>query len=1569
MSGMDRQAIVGDALTEIRELRTALEQAARRSNEPVAIVGMACRLPGANNPAQFWDLVRTGRDGTRNIPTDRWNPDTFPLIRRAGLLDEIDMFDAEFFGVAAREATRMDPQQRLFLEVGWEALENAGQAPDALAGTRTGVFLGVTGSEYVQAMLQQCRSSDIDPYWMTGGMTSPFAAGRFSYWLGLRGPSLTVDTACSSSLVAVHLACQSLRSGECSTALAGGVNVMVTSDWFVAMSKANMLAPDGRCKTFSNAADGYSRGEGCGVVVLKLLSDAIAGGDRVLAVIRGSAVNQDGRSGGITVPNGQAQQAVISDALRNADVRGSQVSYVETHGTGTPLGDPIEVRALSAVLCADRDPRRPLAIGSVKTNIGHLESAAGIAGLIKAVLSLRNRQMPPLLHLSEVNPQIPLDRLGVTIPTELADWAPQDSPRIAGVSSFGASGTNAHLIVEERPESPPAMATVDRTTHIMSLSARSGGALTALSARYRDHLNSADALADIAFTANRGRATFSHRAVVVADSMESTREALAAHAAGAPHKNLLTGVVKPNARPKVAFLFTGQGSQYAGMGRELYQSHPSFKVDIDRCDALLGGELLPVLFGERTQIDQTRHAQPALFSLQYALARLWQRWGVEPAALLGHSVGEYAAACVAGVFSLQDGLALIVERGRLMQSLPDGGGMAAVLASPGHVERALAPYGGQLCVAAINGPHNVVVSGPNTMLEDLNRALASDGIRCARLKVSHAFHSSLVEPMLAAFEQRAAQVSFAAPHVPLVSNLTGRVSDATTFSARYLRDHAREPVQFASAVEQLVSRGCTIFLEIGPADTLCKLAGKIVDDDQFALLPSLSRSRNDDRTTLASLGELFIRGVKIDWVGFDEEYQRRIVDLPTYAFERRHYWFDPTARSAAVPVAEQPTAPENTMLLGERISSPLDAVQFRSLLSVDQHPCLGDCVCVGAAVVNAGCYVETVLEAVAQLRGFERTRIENISLPQAFLMPDEGTRTATLVVEPAEAGRTQFRYYSQPESDGAWALHAQGAFSAEQAQAPDIGRGAVEDIRQRCPSALSGVEFYRSLWKRKVYLGSSARWVSHLLRGSGEVLAWLRAPENGESDDYLLHPGFTDSLLQLMFACVQDTLPVDTAMILTELERFSRHGHSNEPLLCHAMVREESGAAVKGDIRVMTEHGVCLLELTGVSMRKTSQDAILAVGRTQPRPTAITAEGTELRAAFRQGRDDEAATRLRDLLVDRITAVVGGCGSLLDPNEPLQNLGLDSLLAVELRDAVAGAFGISLPVAMFMDNPTVASLETRLRPLLHVRENAPGERIEPIELTGPGGMHVVETGRGTPIVFVHGGGVCGTEAWQTQATLAARWRLVIPSRLNYGRSATSEREDFAEDAKLIAELLGDGAHLVAQSYGTVGAMLAAVQRPDAVLSLTLIESAASGVARGVPAVDEFERAMQALLAQPPADDDELFRAIFALIDPGIPYPGPLSAGQRTTASLARGRLRWPWEAELPLDQLRGAPFPKLVVSGGRRPVFEAISDALADLLGGKRLVIPGGHATQNVGSAFNTALEEFLGGGGRNGST
>jgi acyl transferase domain-containing protein len=684
---MDDLSPLKRAIVELREMRSRLEEVERARTEPIAVVGMGCRFPGdADDPDSFWRLLRDGVDAITEVPPSRWDIEAYydpdpdvpgkMYARHGSFIRDIDRFDPRFFGISPREAHNMDPQQRLLLEVAWEALENAGQPADKLLESETGVFVGISTNDYANKGMEP---SSLDAYFGVGNSMSA-AAGRLSYLLGLQGPSVSLDTACSSSLVAVHLAAQSLRQRECRLAIVAGVNV-VLNPWANAIfCKARMLARDGRCKTFDAAADGYVRGEGCGVVVLKRLGDAVADGDRVLALIRGTAVNQDGRSGGLTVPNGVAQEVLIKRALAASGIAPAEVGYIEAHGTGTALGDPIEMRALGSVFGAGRPAERPLVVGSVKTNVGHLESAAGVAGLIKVVLALEHGEIPPHLHFREPSPHIRWSELPVTVPTRLTPWPAGYDRRIAGISSFGFTGTNAHVIVEAAPAPASLPPEGGRPLHVLALSARSDEALVSVAQRMSDRLavEPADALADVAFSANTGRSHFAHRLAVVADTAAQARERLQAAAAGGLEiAGIARGVLHGSARPEVAFLFTGQGSQYAGMGRGLYETQPTFRRAIERCEELLrpmlerplSSVLYPVA-DEATPLDETHYAQPALFAVEYALAELWRSWGVEPGAVLGHSVGAYAAACVAGVLSWEDALRLVAARGRLMQRLP-----------------------------------------------------------------------------------------------------------------------------------------------------------------------------------------------------------------------------------------------------------------------------------------------------------------------------------------------------------------------------------------------------------------------------------------------------------------------------------------------------------------------------------------------------------------------------------------------------------------------------------------------------------------------------------------------------------------------------------------------------------------------------------------------------------------------------------------------------------------------------------------------------------------------------------
>jgi acyl transferase domain-containing protein/pimeloyl-ACP methyl ester carboxylesterase len=1590
------EGAVRRAIAELRELREALAVSERVRTEPIAIVGMACRMPGADDPAAFWQMMRTGTDAVTEAPTSRWE---VGLGRRSdsngenhswhgGFLDHVDGFDAAFFGVSPREAVHMDPQQRLFLETSWAALEDAGAPMGNLRDSRTGVFVGVTGFDYTMSLIKELPADDLDGYVLTGA-ASTFMAGRLSYWLGLQGPSLSIDTACSSSLVAVHLACQSLRAGDCDTALAGGVNLLLAPEPFMVAERAGMLAPDGRCKTFDKSANGYVRGEGCGAVVLKRLSAAQEHNDRILAVIRGSAVNHDGRSSGITVPNAAAQQKVIRDALTAAGVAGCEIDYVEAHGTGTALGDPIEVRSLSAVLGAGRDPARPLVLGSVKTNIGHLEPAAGVAGLIKTVLAMRNEQIPALLHLREPNPDIGIDTLPVALATEPIPWlrgsrGPQ--PRLAGVSSFGASGTNAHLILEEAPVVQRSRPAVDRPVHLVTLSARDDDALAALAERYRQHLSDNDPqlaeLADVGFTANTGRAQFRHRIAIAADTTAQLRDHLGQYLRGEASRDVQVATAS-SGRPKVGFLFTGQGSQYAGMARQLYDTEPGFRTDLDRCDEILREELNPgllaVMFGPSETsalLDRTRYTQPALFSLQYALARLWLRWGVRPAAMLGHSAGELAAACVAGVFSVDDGLRLVAERGRLMDELPDGGAMAAVFATPDEVRDAIAPYSDDLAIAAVNGPRHVVVSGAGEVLARVVGQFTHDGVKSKNLVVSQAFHSSLVEPMLGDFEKRAAELTYRAPGLPLISNLTGDVFGPAAIDAAYLREHARRPVRFADGLAKLVELGCQVFIEIGPSPQLCGIAKESLPDGEHRLLASLRRRHGDWRTLLRSLGEAYVVGVPVDWAGFDRDFRRYRVELPTYAFDRKRHWYtvpeQKPAASPPLPATSNTTTEPSVSLLGELISSPLDVTQFQAELTTDLHPSLADCASGATTVVNAGFFLEAVVQAAERTRGDAAVGIEGLVIPHALVLPDDGRMTTQLVLTDSGGLRTGFSYHSKQPDSGQWATHAQGTLTSV---SRPTGVMDFDAIIARCPDQIEGASFYRSLWRRKLYLGPSAQWLSRIVRRDGEALAWLRPADHDElHQGYHLHPGIIDSALQLGFAC----LPADRAeqliIMLLEIEQYTFHGHHSGPLVCHAALREgpATAATLSADIVLATEDGAHVARMTGVHMKITDiaalKHAITSAPTSKARvpvpattaPAKSSKQLARITELIRGGEHGAAASVVKSALADQVAAVLGTAHNEIASDVPLPELGMDSLLAVEIRDRVGAALAISLPAAWFLDAPTVDNVADKV--LSKLLSNAPAEP-QATERIGPGGMHIAEYGTGEPIIFIHGGAFGGVDAWQSQLSLAQRWRLVIVSRLNYGRSATSDGEDYREDGRLLAELLQDfdgGAHLVAHSYGTLGAIEAALRCPDLVRSLTLIESAASTVAKGKKAVDEYERTMRELLAAPPERPEDFFRALFAILEPAATYPDPLPESLTSFARRARQSMRWPWEVEVDVGRLRAASFGKLLISGGQRQMFEDISDALADQLAGQRLIIPGGHGTQNTGSAFNTALERFL---------
>ncbi len=884
------------ALYEIRSLRSRVADLERDRTDLIAIVGAGLRFPGnAASPSAFWNLLSSGLDAVGEIPRGRWPVDRFydpdpdapgkMCTRHGSFLTRPDEFDADFFGISPREAIVLDPQHRLSLETAWEALEHAGYSPAGLAGSAAGVFLALGNSDYARMVFRQ--TDRLDAYASTGNLFSA-AAGRISYALGLHGPAVAVDTACSASLVAVHLACQSLRQRECTLALAGGVNLILSPEININFSKSRMMALDGRCKTFDSAADGYVRGEGCGVVVLKRLSDAERDGDRILALIRGSAVNQDGRSSGLTAPNGVAQEALLRQALANAGLSANEIDYIEAHGTGTALGDPIEAHALAAVYGPGREPSRPLVIGSVKTNVGHLEAAAGVAGLIKTVLSLEHEHIPQHLHFRSMNPHIDWGSLAVEIPVQGRSWPRGERVRRAGISSFGFSGTNAHVIIEEAPLPVPRPAEWQRDWHLLALSARTPAALAELSQRYQRELAETTAeLGDICYTANAGRTHFEERSFYL----------------GKDREQMLAAMRQPALRgwkegtPPVAFLFSGQGAQYAGMGQQLYRSQPVFRRVLEECGEMLREELeeplLEVLWGSRTELlGQTAYTQPALFALEYGLAELWRSWGVEPAMVAGHSVGEYVAACVAGVYGVEAGLKLIAARGRLMQGCAGEGVMSAVRAGQERVQRALSGWESRVSIAAVNAPDSLVIAGYEGEVEAVEKALRAEGVECKRLAVSHGFHSPQMDQMQARFADVAAGQQYRSPTVKWVSGMTGKLVESEAVKASYWAAQVRQPVRWAQAMETLEGEQAAIYLEVGPGTTLLGLGRQCVEPAERVWAASLRQSKPEWEQMLDSLGRIYLRGADIDWDGYDRGYLRRRVSLPTYPFERRHYWIE-----------------------------------------------------------------------------------------------------------------------------------------------------------------------------------------------------------------------------------------------------------------------------------------------------------------------------------------------------------------------------------------------------------------------------------------------------------------------------------------------------------------------------------------------------------------------------------------------------------------------------------------------------------------------------------------------------
>nr|WP_051965804.1 type I polyketide synthase [Kitasatospora mediocidica] len=1230
------------SLEEVGSLKKRNRQLVSASSEPVAIVGMACRLPGGvDSPDGLWNMVSEGRDGVSAFPTDRgWDLDGLfdedpenrgtSYVNQGGFLHRAGHFDGGFFGISPREALAMDPQQRLLLETSWEALERAGIDPATLKGSDVGVFNGIMGVDYFAG---GSVPPELEGFTGTGAAAS-VASGRISYVFGFEGPAVTLDTACSSSLVAIHLAAQALRRGECSMALAGGATVMATPGLFIDFSRQRGLASDGRCKAYAEAADGTGWAEGAGVVVLERLSEARRNGHRVLAVVRGSAVNQDGASNGLTAPNGPSQQRVIRKALANAGLSTADVDLVEGHGTGTVLGDPIEAQALLATYGQDRPADRPLRLGSLKSNIGHTQAAAGVAGVIKMVQAMRNGIMPPTLHVDAPSSQVDWSAGAVQLLTEAQDWPETGRPRRAAVSGFGVSGTNAHLILEQAPEEEPAPAAEPAPDAVVPLvlSAASAEALVGQAGRLVSFLDTAEpvSLPATAHALIAQRAVLGERAVLVAGSTDEALAGLAVLARGESAPGVVTGSASPAGGPgKLVLVFPGQGSQRVGMGRELAERYPVFAEAFEGVCAALDAQLAgrvehsvrDVVFGTAGGglLDRTVFTQAGLFAVETALFRLVESWGVRPDAVMGHSIGELTAAHVAGVLSLEDAAAVVAARGRLMEGLPSGGAMVAVAATEAEVAELL---GAGVDLAAVNGPSSVVLSGDEAAVLKAAETLKEQGRKVKRLTVSHAFHSALMEPMLAEFAAVLAGVTWRDPEVPVVSNVTGRVAEPGQLAdPAYWLEHVRRPVRFADGIGTAAAAlGGTLFVELGPGAALSAVVAESAGEAAVCVA-ALRDGRPEPQTVLASVAELFVRGVEVDWVKtLPTGTGGTHLDLPTYAFDHQHYWLPSNPSTDAASLGQ---GKADHPLLGAVLQLPQsDGLVFTSRLSLRTHAWLADHAVGGVVLVPGTGLVELAVRAGDEVGC---GTLDELVIEAPLVVPDHGgVRVQVAVGGPDESGARTVAIYSAREdatAEDGWTRHATGTLLPTTA-------GSAEpefDFTAWPPPGAQSVDItggYDLLARAGYAYGPSFQCVRAVWRRGAEIFAEVALPEDhqGSAARFGIHPGLLDAALHssmLDAAAALSGAATDEAPVVRL--PFAWNG-----LVLHAAgassvrVRVAQPAPDALSLEAVDDAGGLVLTLDSLVSRAVSAEQLEAAAGTPGTDALFRVDWTELAAAVGQ---------------------------------------------------------------------------------------------------------------------------------------------------------------------------------------------------------------------------------------------------------------------------------------------------------------------------------------------------------------
>ncbi len=1185
------------------------------ANEPIACIGMGCRFPGANGPQEFWELLANGRDAIGPVPPDRWDVNAFSsadpsapgkmVSRFGGFLRDLDKFDADFFRISPREAYELDPRQRLLLETAWEALEDAGIPPSSLEGTQAGVFVATLGANYGATLFTQYLDC-VDAYAGTGNGES-VTANRLSYFLGTHGPSISLDTACSGSLVAVHLACESLRRGETSRAIAGGVNVILRPDDSVFFSKTGALSPDGRCKTFDERANGIVRSEGVGLVVLERLSDALEQGNEIYCVIRGSAVNHDGTTNGLMSPSSAAQEMLLREAYRRAGVPPAQVQYFEAHGTGTEIGDPIEVNTFGKVLAEGRQADFPCSIGSVKSNIGHCEAAAGIAGLMKVGLSLRHRRLPPNLHYERPNPLINFAELPVTVQTELGSWPDESKPLRAGVSAFGFSGTNAHVVLEEAPNGNGSGG--DRAgepaDQLLTLSARSAGALHDLAHAYAERIRRPGnaSFAEICKSAALHRDALPRRYAAVCSSREEACRQLEAFGEGRLARGVFASGPADGDR-HLAMVFSGQGSHWPGMGAALFGSEPVFRRTLEQCDQfmkdLAGWSLCGLLDGKDdwVRLNETSVAQPLIFAIQVGLAALLRSWGLVPDAVIGQSLGEVAAAHVSGVLTLPEALRVAYHRSRLMQQVAGRGGTAMIGLGEQKVAEALEGFGEGLSLAGSNSPESSIVSGDPVIVDRFVREMTAGDVFARRLQgVDVAFHSAQMDPLVPELVASLHGLSPRPARIPLYTALIGDSVAGTELGPEYWGRNLRQPFLLPRAFAAMRESACDAVVEVSPHPVLVGSLRENVAREQVDALvvPTLRRDSDERVCLMETVGALFGRGFDPDWSAIHHGRARR-VSLPTMPWQRQRYWLD------QLPSAEKPTGfdprtgkrltasgrPVGHPLLGEHVALAARPGEHLWLCRLDltSPGYLGDHRVGEAVIVPAAAYVEIALSAGKALLGQDSVVIEDLEISRALLLSDDGARQIQVTVSPVADDTYQLQIYSAGQGANEWIEHARARLRSAKGDDPSGERQDLVSIRSRCTEVVATEAHFAMMAAQGIQYGPAFKGLQEIWSGPGEALGRI-GPFQVDLEritDYMIHPTVLDAAIQLVRHAyraasngpAQPRLPVGAARVLV---------HRRAPtagLWCHATPKGDysaEGRTIEVDLRLFEEDGSPVLQV------------------------------------------------------------------------------------------------------------------------------------------------------------------------------------------------------------------------------------------------------------------------------------------------------------------------------------------------------------------------------------------------------